>query len=163
MDIEKKLKQLKAKNLFRTFRTIKGPCSDVVKFRNKNCIMLASNNYFGLNTHPKVISAAKKAIDKYGTGNMASRLIVNLDLHEKLEKELAKYKKRGAALLYSSGFAANVGIISSIVGKGDIILSDELNHASIIDGCRLSSAETIVYKHCDTKDLESKLSKIKKN
>jgi len=162
MNINQKLKELKRKNLFREFRTINSACSDVVKFRNKEYLMLASNNYFGLNTHPKVISAAKKAIDKYGTGNTASRLIVNLYLHEKLEKELAKYKKCEAALLYSSGFAANVGIISSIAGKGDIILSDELNHASIIDGCRLSRAEIIVYKHCDIVDLESKLSKIKK-
>ncbi len=161
--VSEKLKEMKRKNLFRKFRTIESSCSGVVKFKNKNCIMLASNNYFGLNTHPKVVAAAKKAIDKYGTGNEASRLIVNLDLHEKLEKEIAKYKKCQAALVYSSGFAANLGIISSIVGKKDLILSDELNHASIIDGCRLSRAEVIVYRHCDVNDLESKLLKIRKN
>ena len=160
---EEKLKQLKKNNLFRSFRTITSSCSSTVTYKGKKYLMLASNNYFGLNTHPKVISAAKKAIDEYGTGNTASRLVVNLDLHEKLEKEIAKYKKSEAALVYSSGFAANVGIISSIAGKGDIILSDELNHASIIDGCRLSRAEIIIYKHCDVRDLESKLSKIQKN
>ena len=160
---KEKLKELKRKNLFREFRTITSSCSSTVTYKGKECIMLASNNYFGLNTHPKVIAAAKKAIDKYGTGNTASRLVVNLDLHEKLEKELAKYKKSEAALVYSSGFAANLGIISSVFGKGDIILSDELNHASIIDGCRLSRADVIVYKHCNVRDLESKLIKIKKN
>ena len=158
-----KLKQLKKNNLFRNFRTITSSCSSTVTYNGKKYLMLASNNYFGLNTHPKVVEAAKKAIEKYGTGNTASRLVVNLDLHEKLEKELAKFKKYQSALVYSSGFAANVGIISSVVSKGDIILSDELNHASIIDGCRLSRAEIIVYKHCDIKDLEFKLSKIRKN
>ena len=163
MHIKERLRQLKRKNLFREFRTITSSCSSTVTYRGKEHIMLASNNYFGLNTHPKVIAAAKKAIGKYGTGNAASRLVVNLDLHEKLEKELAKYKKCEASLVYSSGFAANLGIISSIVGNGDVILSDELNHASIIDGCRLSRAEIVTYKHCDTRDLELRLSKIKKN
>ncbi len=161
MDIKEKLKQLKRKNLFRQFRTIKKACSSVVKFRNKECIMLASNNYFGLNTHPKVISSAKKAVEKYGTGNVASRLIVNLDLHEKLEKEIAKYKKCPASLVYSSGYVANLGIISSLVGKHDVVISDELNHASIIDGCRLSKAEIKIYKHCDVKNLELKLNQSK--
>ena len=161
MDIKGKLRQLKRKNLFREFRTISSSCSNIVKFKSRKCIMLASNNYFGLNTHPKVIAAAKKAIDKYGTGNMASRLVVNLDLHEKLEKEIAKYKKCQSALLYSSGYAANIGIISCVIGSGGIILSDELNHASIIDGCRLSGADIIIYKHRDIEDLKSKLSKIK--
>lgn len=163
MKIKEKLIYLKRKHLFREFRTITSSCGSTVTYNRKECIMLASNNYFGLNTHPKVISAVKKSIDKYGTGNMASRLVVNLDLHDKLEKELAKYKKCEAALVYSSGFAANIGIIGSIVGKGDVILSDELNHASIIDGCRLSKAEIVVYKHCDINDLEAKLSRIKNN
>lgn len=159
--IKQKLEELKRKGLFRKFRTINSSCSNVVKFNSKDCIMLASNNYFGLNTHPKVISAAKKALEKYGSGNVASRLIVNLDLHEKLEKEIARYKKCNATLVYSSGYAANVGIISSIADKGDVILSGELNHASIIDGCRLSKADIIIYKHCDVKDLKSKLAKLK--
>lgn len=163
MGIMEKIKELKRKNLFRKFRTINSSCSSIVKFKGKSYLMLASNNYFGLNTHPKVVAAAKNAIDKYGTGNGASRLVINSDLHEKLEKEIAKYKKCQSALVYSSGYAANTGIISSIAGKGDAILSDEINHASIIDGCRLSRAEAIVYKHCDITDLESKLSKIRTN
>jgi len=157
MNIKQKLKDIKEKNLFREFRTITSSCGNVVKFNGKEYIMLASNNYFGLNTDPRVIAAGKRALDKYGSGNVASRLIVNLDLHEKLEKEIARYKKCQAALVYSSGFSANVGIISSVVGKGDTILSDELNHASIIDGCRLSKADVVVYKHCNVEDLESKL------
>ena len=162
MNINQKLKYLKSKSLFRKFRTIKGACSNVVNFGNKEYIMLASNNYFGLNTHPKVIAAAKDALEKYGSGNGASRLIVNLDLHTKLEKEIAEYKKCRSALLYSSGFAANLGIIGSLAGRDGVILSDELNHASIIDGCRLSKAKVLVYKHCDVLDLESKLSKLNK-
>jgi len=158
MDLKRKISYLKAKNLFREFRTINSSCSNVVKFKGKEYIMLASNNYFGLNTHPRVIAAGKKALEKYGSGNVASRLIVNLDLHEKLEKEISRYKKCRAALIYSSGFGTNVGIVSSVVGKNDVILSDEFNHASIIDGCRLSKADVIVYKHCNVKDLRSKLS-----
>jgi len=161
MNVQQKLKENKRKNLYRKFRTISSSCSNIVNFNGKEFIMLAANNYFGLNTHPKVIAAAKKALEKYGAGNTASRLIVNLDLHEKLEQEIAKYKECESALVYSSGYAANIGIISSIMGKGDVILSDELNHASVIDGCRLSKADTIVYKHCDVKDLEAKLKKIK--
>ena len=152
-----KLDELKRKNLFRELRTVTSSCSGTVKYKGKECIMLASNNYFGLNVNPKVISAAKKAVEKYGTGNEASRLIVNLDIHQKLEQEIAKYKNCKSAILYSSGYAANLGIISSVVGKGDFILSDELNHASIIDGCRLSKAEVKIYRHCDAEHLEKTL------
>jgi len=154
MDIKGRLEDIKDKNLFREFRTITGSCGSVVRIKGKEYIMLASNNYFGLNTDLRVIASGKKALDKYGSGNVASRLIVNLDLHEKLEKEIAKYKKCEASLVYSSGFSANIGIISSVAGKGDIILSDSFNHASIIDGCKLSKADVIVYKHCDVQDLE---------
>ena len=159
--LKPKLKELKRNHLFREFRTITSSCSNIVRFKNKDCIMLASNNYFGLNTHPYVIKAAKDAVEKYGSGNAASRLIVNLNIHQMLEQELAKYKKCESALVYTSGYATNIGIISSIVGKEDLILSDELNHASIIDGCRLSKADINVYKHCDVKYLENKLKKSK--
>lgn len=161
VEMKKELSELKKKDLYREFRTITGPNSSQVKLHNRNCIMLASNNYFNLNTHPKVKQAAKKAIEQYGTGNGSSRLIVNLNLHQTLEKEIAKYKKTKASLVYSSGYAANIGIISAVTDKNWIILSDELNHASIIDGCRLSKAKTIVYKHNDVDDLEKKLKTIK--
>ena len=159
--ITKELSDLKKKHLFRKFRTIDSSCSSVVKFKNKQFIMLASNNYFGLNINKGVISAVKKATAKYGSGNVASRLIVNLDLHNKLEKKIANYKRCEKAIAYSSGYATNLGVISPIVGKGDIILSDKLNHASIIDGCRLSKADVIVYSHSDVKDIEIKLRKFK--
>jgi len=155
--IIKELNNLKKNNLFRRFRIIESACSSTVKYNNKTCLMLASNNYFGLNTHPKVISAVQKTVAKYGSGNVASRLIVNLDLHNKLEKELAHYKQCESAIVYSSGYAANVGVISCVVGKGDLILSDSINHASIIDGCRLSKADVLVYRHCDVNDLSNKL------
>jgi len=161
MNIKQKLDEIREKDLFREFRTITSSSSNVVKFKGKEYIMLASNNYFGLNTDPRVITAGINALVKYGSGNVASRLIINLDLYEKLENDLARYKKCQAALVYSSGFSANVGIISSVVGKEDTILSDELNHASIIDGCRLSKADVVVYKHCNVEVLESKLSKLK--
>jgi len=157
MKFAKKINQIKKKGLYRKFRTITSSCSDTIKFKQKDFIMLASNNYFGLNTNKKVVEAAKKALEKYGTGNVASRLIINLDLHEKLEKEIARYKKQQAALVYATGYVTNLGIISSVAGKGDVIISDELNHASIIDGCNLSKASVLIYKHCDVKDLELKL------
>lgn len=155
--IKKDLKDLKSKNLFREFRTIKSSPGSIVKFKNKDFIMLASNNYFGLNTNPKIISAVKKAIEKYGTGNTGSRLVINFDIHNELENEIAKYKKCENALIYTSGYAANLGVLSCIMGENDLILSDELNHVSIIDGCRLSKADIITYKHCNIGDLENKI------
>ncbi len=158
----RRLFELKRKGLFRRFRTISSSCGGTVQFKNKRYIMLASNNYFGLNTHPDVIRAAKNALTKYGSGNVASRLVVNLDIHEELENAIASYKKTQSALVYSSGYVTNIGIISSIVGHGDIILSDQLNHASIIDGCRLSNADINVYKHCNVDHLKSILKKYSK-
>ena len=159
--MEEKLNELREKNLFRKFRTISGSCSSTVKYKNKEFIMLASNNYFGLNTHPKVIEAAKRALETYGAGNTSSRLIANLDIHEKLERELAEYKKCSSSLVFACGYSTNLGVISSIAGKNDAILSDELNHASIIDGCRLSRADVKIYRHRSVKDLEKKLSGLK--
>jgi 8-amino-7-oxononanoate synthase len=159
MEFKKILNEIKSKGLYREFRTIESPCSNIVRYKNRDYIMLASNNYYGLNTHPKVIQAAKGALEKYGSGSAASRLIANSEVHEMLERELAQYKKTESALAYSSGYAANIGAISSLVGKNDLILSDELNHASIIDGCRLSKAEVVIYKHNNIADLKHKLSK----
>jgi 8-amino-7-oxononanoate synthase len=152
-----KLEQFKKNNLFRKFRTIGSASTSTVQYNGKQYIMLASNNYFGLNTHPSVTKAAKEAISNYGTSNGSSRLIANLKIQEDLEKEIASYKKCQSSLVYSSGYAANVGIISSIMNENDLILSDELNHASIIDGCRLSKSKTSIYKHCDVGDLSKKL------
>jgi len=120
--------------------------------------MLCSNNYLGLSTHPKLKDAAIKSIKKYGVGSGSVRSIAgNMDLHIELEERLAKFKNAEASLMYTSGFTANSGLIPQLVGKEDIIISDELNHGSIIDGVRLSVAERAIYKHRDVADLEKVL------
>jgi len=117
-------------------------------------LMLCSNNYLGLATHPKLKKAAIEAIKKYGVGSGSVRPIAgNMDLHMKLEERLAKYKHTEASLTYSAGFTANQGLIPQLADEGDLIISDQLNHGSIIDGVRLSRADRAVYKHCDADDL----------
>ena len=124
----------------------------------KRKILAASNNYLGLATDERVITKAKEALDRFGTGSGGSRLTTgNLPIHEQLERELARFKQTEACLLYSSGFLANLGVISGLSDKETIIFSDELNHASIIDACRLSKAKVVVYSHNDMQDLEEKL------
>lgn len=116
--------------------------------------MFCSNNYLNLSNHPKLKEAAIRAIQSHGAGSGSVRPIAgNMDLHVELEKRLAKFKDAEASLVYQTGFAANAGLIPQLAGKGDIIISDELNHGSIIDGARLSLAERVVYRHCDTDDL----------
>lgn len=123
-------------------------------------VSFASNDYLGLSTHPRVIEAARIAAGKYGSGSRASRLLSgNLEVHEELESILASFKGREAALAFVSGYSANLGTIPAIVGKGDVVFSDASNHASIIDGIRLSGARAVVYEHLDMADLESKLKK----
>src|SRR4030065_1265248 len=112
----------------------------------KELILLSSNNYLGFANHPKIKEAAKEAIDKYGAGSGAARLISgNSVLYKELEEKIAEFKNTEAALVFGSGYLANISILSTVVEEGDLILSDELNHASIIDGCRLSKAEKIIY------------------
>ena len=121
-------------------------------------LLLASNNYLGLVDHPRLKRAAQEAVERYGCGSGGSRLTTGtLPLHTKLEEELAAFKGTEAALLFDTGYMANVGILSALGQKGTVFFSDELNHASIIDGCRLSRAKTVVYRHSDMKDLEEKL------
>lgn len=140
------------------FRTTETPQGGRVVLAGKSVVNLASNNYLGLADAPEVVAAAKRALDEYGVGPCASRNIVgDFPVHAELERELAAFKGVEAALVFSSGYAANVGVIPVLVGKGDEIFSDELNHGSLIDGCRLSRAHTTVYKHCDVRDLEEKL------
>ncbi|MED4462694.1 8-amino-7-oxononanoate synthase [Metabacillus fastidiosus] len=125
-------------------------------------LVFSSNDYLGLRADKRLIAAANKALYECGTGSSGSRLTTGNSIwHERLEQRIADFKQTEAALLFSSGYLANVGVLSSIPEKGDILLSDELNHASIIDGCRLSKADTIVYKHADMDDLEEKLRKAK--
>ena len=121
----------------------------------REVLMLCSNNYLGLSNHPKLKEAAIEAVRKYGAGSGSVRAIAgNMELHAELEKNLARFKHTEAALVYQTGFAANTGLIPQLDGKGDLIISDELNHGSIIDGVRLSYAERAVYKHRDADDLE---------
>jgi len=129
----------------------------------KKVLMLCSNNYLGLTNHPKLKKAAIDAIEKYGVGSGSVRAIAgNMDIHIKLEERLAKYKHAEASLTYSAGFTANQGLIPQLADQGDLIISDQLNHGSIIDGVRLSKAERGVYKHCDTNDLARVLDEAEK-
>lgn len=136
-------------------RTLQGSSAPHCVVDGKKVLMFCSNNYLNLTNHPKLKEAAKKAIDTHGAGSGSVRAIAgNMDLHIQLEKRLASFKHAEASLVYSTGFAANAGLIPQLAGEGDIIISDELNHGSIIDGVRLSKAEKAVYKHCDIGDLE---------
>lgn len=130
----------------------------VVDIEGKRTIMIGSNNYLGLTSHPEVKKAAKKAIDKYGSGCSGSRFLNGtLDLHVELERELARFLNKEKVITLSTGFQANLGVISAIAGRNDYILCDKENHASIYDGCRLSYAKLLRYEHDDMDDLEKKL------
>ncbi|WP_196593479.1 8-amino-7-oxononanoate synthase [Pectinatus sottacetonis] len=149
---------LQKQHLYRTMYEISSAQNNHIKCENKDMIMLASNNYLGLINNPQIKATAVKAIHDFGTGSGGSRLTTgNMTLHVQWENELAEFKNTEAALTYNTGYMANVGIISALCDKNTIIFSDELNHASIIDGCRLSKARTIVYRHNDMKDLERKI------
>ena len=118
-------------------------------------IMIGSNNYLGLTMDPRIKEAAKAAIDKYGSGCTGSRFLNGtLDIHEELEEKLARFMKKEKCILFSTGFQANLGAISTVVGRDDTILCDRMNHASILDGCRLSYGRTLKFRHNDIADLE---------
>src|SRR3990170_7383108 len=145
-------------------RVLQGPSIPRCVVDGKQVLMLCSNNYLGLSTHPKVKEAAIKAIQTYGAGSGSVRPIAGtMDLHVELEKRLAQFKHADASLVYQTGFAANAGLIPQLVGEGDLIISDELNHGSIIDGVRLSHADRAVYKHTDMEDLEKVLNEVEKH
>lgn len=145
-------------------RVIDPSASPVVLKNGKTLVMLGSNNYLGLSTHPSVKKAAKRAIDIYGTGTCSSRLLSGTtSLHVQLEKELSKFKGTEDALLYSTGYMTMMGTISTLAGENDVILSDQLNHASIIDGIRLSKAQIKIYKHNDMTSLEENLASCARN
>ena len=140
------------------FRTTETPQAGRVVLAGKEVVNLAANNYLGLANAPEVVAAAHAALDEYGVGPCASRNIVgDFPIHAELEQKLAAFKGVEASLVFSSGYAANVGVIPTLVGRDDVIFSDELNHGSLIDGCRLSRAKVIVYKHLDVDDLRQKL------
>lgn len=143
-------------------RELQGPSDVVSTVEGKEVIMMCLNNYLNLCNHPKLKEAAINAVEKYGVGSGSVRAIAgNMTLHEEWEKRLAEFKEQEGAFITSAGFAANEGVIPQLApGKDDIILSDELNHGSIIDGVRLTKAGRAVYKHCDMGSLEDELNKI---
>ncbi|MFD3449467.1 glycine C-acetyltransferase [Microbacteriaceae bacterium 4G12] len=151
------LEDLRAKGLYNVIDPLESANGPIITIGGKEYINLSSNNYLGLATDARLKEAATGAIDKYGVGAGAVRTINGtLDLHVKLEETIAKFKHTEAAIAYQSGFNCNMAAISAVMDKNDGILSDELNHASIIDGCRLSRAKIIVYKHSDMEDLRKK-------
>ncbi|MEK7376298.1 MAG: 8-amino-7-oxononanoate synthase, partial [Candidatus Margulisiibacteriota bacterium] len=149
-----------------SFRQIKHLSSRVnveIEIDGKKYIDFSSNNYLGLSNHPKIIEAAKNAIDKYGAGSLGSRLLSgSFDIHDELEAKTAEFKQKEAALVFNTGYQANVGIISTLAGKKDMALSDKLSHASIIDGIRLSGASHFRFKHNDMAHLEDVLKRERK-
>jgi 8-amino-7-oxononanoate synthase len=156
--IEKELAGIQRAGLYRRLRRVEGDQGPTLFLDGREIVNFSSNNYLGLANHPALAAAAKEAIDRYGCGSGASRLISgNMTLHEELEGRLAEYKGTEAALVFNSGFQANTGVISTLTGEGDAIFSDALNHASIIDGCRLSRAKVFVYPHNDLNRLEDAL------
>jgi len=145
-------------------RVLEGPSTAWCKVDGKKVLMLCSNNYLSLSTHPKVTEAALKAIETHGAGSGSVRPIAGtMDIHIELERRLAKFKHAEASLVYQTGFAANAGLIPQLAGKEDLMISDELNHGSIIDGVRLSHAERAVYKHTDMRDLDRVLNEAEKH
>jgi glycine C-acetyltransferase len=146
---------LKEQGLYNRIRTIGSAQGAWITVDGRNVLNFCSNNYLGLANHPKVVEAAKEATAKYGVGPAAVRSIAGTtDLHVQLEQRLAKFKGAEDVITFQSGFTANLGTISALVGKEDVIFSDRLNHASIIDGCRLSGARIIAYEHNDPSALE---------
>ncbi len=145
---------LKEQGLYFKVRVLQSEQAPRALIDGKDVVNLASNNYLGLTSHPKLKAAAIEATRRYGVGSGAVRTIIGtMTLHEELERRLAEFKHSEACIVFQSGFTANTGVIPALVGEGDVIVSDELNHASIIDGCRLTRAERKVYRHKDVADL----------
>lgn len=162
--LELNLNELKDQGLYNEIDPVEGPNGPIIKIGGKDLINLSSNNYLGLATNDELKRIAKEATDKYGVGAGAVRTINGtLDLHVKLEEKLAEFKGTEAAISYQSGFNCNMAAISAVMDKNDAILSDQLNHASIIDGCRLSRAKIIAYKHNDMEDLRAKAKEAKES
>jgi len=153
-EIAERLEELRDRGLHRRLRLIGGPQGPRVTLDGRQVLLLCSNDYLGLANHPKVRGAAAEAAMRWGAGAGASRLISgNMQPHSRLEKRLAAFKGYESALLFGSGYLANTGTIAALAGEDEVVFSDELNHATIIDGCRLSRAETFVYRHGDVEHL----------
>ncbi|MDI6880528.1 MAG: 8-amino-7-oxononanoate synthase [Desulfitobacteriaceae bacterium] len=159
-DLAQELEKLHEQHLFRELKSVTGAPAEWVEMKGKRLLNLSSNNYLGIAGHPMLKTAAIQAVQQLGCSATAARLIVgNYELYDQVEKDLAQFKNTEAALMFNSGYSANVGIITALAGRGDIIISDKTNHASIIDGIRLSGAELLLYKHADMADLERCLKK----
>lgn len=148
-------KQVMATGLYPYFQVIRSAQDPEVVVDGRRMIMIGSNNYLGLTSHPRIKEAAIRALEQYGTGCAGSRFLNGtLDLHQEVEARLAKFKKKEAALLFAAGYQTNLGVISALVSKDDVVIIDRWNHASIIDGCRLAFGQTLKYRHNDMEDLE---------
>ena len=147
-DLERTLDELRRAGLFRELRVIESAQGPRVTLDARSVLLLCSNDYLGLAGHPALRAAAAEAAHRWGAGAGASRLVSgNMIMHRRLEEQLAAFKGSEACVLFGSGYLANTGVIAALAGRGDVVLSDALNHASIVDGCRLARAETIVYEH----------------
>ena len=153
--------EVKKQGLYPYFREISSDQDTVVKMNGKDVLMFGSNSYLGLTNHPKLKEASKKAIDKYGSGCAGSRFLNgSLDIHTELEEKLAKFVGKEEALVFSTGYQVNLGVLSSVVGRHDYLLLDDTNHACIIDGARLAFARTVKYRHNDMASLEKQLQRL---
>ncbi len=160
--IEQEIAALKEQGLFTHIRTIESPMGAWIQVDGKRVLNFCANNYLGLANHPRLVQAAKDAIDRYGVGPGAVRTIAGtMTLHVELEKRLAAFKKVEEVVTFQSGFNANLATIPALVGREDVIFSDRLNHASIIDGCRLSRATIVAYEHNDPVDLRKRIEEAK--
>src|SRR5437868_14503 len=160
--LTEQLDDLKAKGTHFRLRVLEDEQAPVCTFDGRKVINLASNNYLGLTTHPKLREAALEATQKYGVGSGAVRTIAGtMKIHMELEEKIARFKNVEACVVFQSGFAANAGTVSAVLGKEDFIISDQLNHASIIDGARLSRAKILVFEHKNLADAEAKLASVK--
>jgi len=153
-EVRERLEELRDRGLYRQLRLVEGPQGPTVTLDGRSVLLLCSNNYLGLADRAEVREAAAEAALQWGAGSGASRLISgNMEPHRALERRLAAFEGYESALLFGSGYLANSGVITALAGRGEVVFSDELNHASIVDGCRLSRAETFVYRHGDVEHL----------
>jgi len=157
-DVAERLDELRERGLYRRLRLVEGPQGPRVTLDGRSVLLLCSNNYLGLADDPRVREAAAEAALRWGAGAGASRLISgSMEAHRQLESRLADFLGSEAALLFGSGYLANTGTIAALAGRDEVVFSDERNHASIVDGCRMARAETFVYRHADLDHLESGL------
>ncbi len=156
-----KAREVQAAGLYPYFKPISRSEDTIVVIEGKERIMMGSNNYLGLTHHPEVLAAARAALERYGSGCTGSRFLNGtLDLHEKLELELAEFFGKECCLVFSTGYQANLGVISGLVGRGDMVFLDKLDHASIVDGAKMSQGETVRFNHGDLAGLERKLQRV---